>query len=308
MASVSCACPYDKVRLGAAPVLAACCPCRRADHRQDPEFAPQSNWCRVVAGRCRSRRLLWPAWSTRAIRRPSTLSSPSSSTSCSTNRLERSAPSSRRSRRLPARSRCASRPRCSPPTTRRPRSRARFLLRHPKGTRRVYTADLTAWFAFCSRLGAEPLHAKLDHADGNALYLREAPVRNGRPLARSTVQRKLSAASSFYRYAVETRVLTESPEPAPAGSPGSLTKSSALSALWRDKGEDCHESDRCSGSDRPSEAARLPRGERRRPSTGVVRPGAGARDRSVGTLELRHRRSLHVRVGRSRAASTSVGR
>jgi site-specific recombinase XerD len=88
---------------------------------------------------------------------------------------------------------------------------ARFLLRHPKGTRRVYTTDLTHWFAFARQLGVEPLHAKIDHADAYAMYLREEPVRAGRPLAPSTVQRKLSACSSFYRYAVETRVLTESP-------------------------------------------------------------------------------------------------
>ncbi|GAA5005410.1 tyrosine-type recombinase/integrase [Actinopolymorpha pittospori] len=88
---------------------------------------------------------------------------------------------------------------------------ARFLLRHPKGTRRVYATDLTEWFTFCRALGAQPLHAKLDHADAYALHLKETPQPSGRPLAPSTVQRKLSAASSFYRYAVETRILTESP-------------------------------------------------------------------------------------------------
>ncbi|MBM7790346.1 tyrosine-type recombinase/integrase [Tenggerimyces flavus] len=88
---------------------------------------------------------------------------------------------------------------------------ARFLLRHPKHTRAAYATDLTQWFTFARQLGVEPLHAKLDHADAYALYLREEPVRGGRPLAPSTVQRKLSAASSFYKYAVETRVLTESP-------------------------------------------------------------------------------------------------
>jgi site-specific recombinase XerD len=53
--------------------------------------------------------------------------------------------------------------------------------------------------------------AKVDHADAYAMLLREQPARNGRPLAPSTVQRKLSACFSFYRYAAETRVLTESP-------------------------------------------------------------------------------------------------
>jgi hypothetical protein len=33
------------------------------------------------------------------------------------------------------------------------------------------------------------------------MYLREEPVRAGRPLAPATVQRKLSACASFYRYA-----------------------------------------------------------------------------------------------------------
>lgn len=87
----------------------------------------------------------------------------------------------------------------------------RFLLRHTRHTRTAYAGDLAEWFAFARRLGVDPLRAKVDHADAYALALREQLGRNGRPLAPSTVQRKLSACSSFYRYAVETRVLSESP-------------------------------------------------------------------------------------------------
>ncbi len=87
----------------------------------------------------------------------------------------------------------------------------RFLLRHSRHTRSAYAGDLAEWFTFARRLGVNPLRAKVDHADAYALLLREQPARAGRPLAPSTVQRKLSACSSFYRNAVETRVLTESP-------------------------------------------------------------------------------------------------
>jgi hypothetical protein len=88
---------------------------------------------------------------------------------------------------------------------------ARFLLRYPAGTRSVYATDLAEWFGFCDRLGTAPLQARLDHADAYGRYLAEVPRRNGRPLGASIVQRKLSAASSFYRYLVGIRVLTDSP-------------------------------------------------------------------------------------------------
>jgi integrase/recombinase XerD len=87
----------------------------------------------------------------------------------------------------------------------------RWLLRHPKGTRAIYRADLAEWFNFCHQLGVAPLVATLDHADAYGRYLAEAPRRSGRPLAAATVQRKLSAASSFYRYALDTRVISDSP-------------------------------------------------------------------------------------------------
>jgi len=88
---------------------------------------------------------------------------------------------------------------------------SRFLLRHPEGTRGVYRGDLQEWFAFCERLGVSVLEARLDHGDAFARFLAEAPRRKGRPLAPSTQHRKLSAVSSFYRYAVSVRVLSESP-------------------------------------------------------------------------------------------------
>jgi site-specific recombinase XerD len=87
----------------------------------------------------------------------------------------------------------------------------RWLLRHPKSTRAVYRADLAEWFDFCHQLGVAPLVATLDHADAYGRYLSEAPRRSGRPLAAATVQRKLSTASSFYRYAIDTRVISDSP-------------------------------------------------------------------------------------------------
>ncbi len=102
----------------------------------------------------------------------------------------------------------------------------RFLLRYPASTRGVYGTDLGEWFAFCERLGTVPLEARLDHADAYGRYLAEVPRRNGRPLAASTVQRKLSVASSFYRYLVSIRVLTDSPflgVARPAVSPDSPT-------------------------------------------------------------------------------------
>jgi hypothetical protein len=67
----------------------------------------------------------------------------------------------------------------------------RWLLRHAKGTRAVYRADLAEWFDFCHQLGVAPLVATLDHADAYGRYLSEALRRSGRPLAAATVQRKL---------------------------------------------------------------------------------------------------------------------
>lgn len=112
----------------------------------------------------------------------------------------------------------------------------RFLLRHPAGTRAVYATDLAEWFGFCERLGVSPLAARIDHADAYGRLLTEVPRRRGRVLAPATVQRKLSAASSFYRYLVAVRVLNDSPfmgVARPAVSPDSPTVGLDLAEMRR---------------------------------------------------------------------------
>jgi integrase/recombinase XerD len=83
---------------------------------------------------------------------------------------------------------------------------AAFLLGYEGHARTAYARDLSAWLAFCSRHGIEPLAARRAHIDAYARELTEAKGR-----ARSTVARRLSALAGFYRYATDEGLIERSP-------------------------------------------------------------------------------------------------
>jgi site-specific recombinase XerD len=84
---------------------------------------------------------------------------------------------------------------------------AAFLLSYSaRHTRRAYASDLRDWFAFCDAVGVDPLAASRAHVDAWARSLAEI---DGRTPA--TVARKLSAASGFFRYALNEDVIGRNP-------------------------------------------------------------------------------------------------
>jgi integrase family protein with SAM-like domain len=79
---------------------------------------------------------------------------------------------------------------------------AGWLMRFGPNTRDAYGRDLRRWLEWCASIGVDPLAAGIHHADSYSRLLLEVPdPRTGRPLAPSSVSRRLSALSSFYRYA-----------------------------------------------------------------------------------------------------------
>jgi site-specific recombinase XerD len=73
-------------------------------------------------------------------------------------------------------------------------------------TRRAYTSDLAEWFVACIEMGVDPLRASRVHVDAWARKLAEVDGRTP-----TTVARKLSAVSGFYRYAVNEDVIGRNP-------------------------------------------------------------------------------------------------
>jgi len=89
---------------------------------------------------------------------------------------------------------------------------AGWLLRFGPNTRAAYGTDLRRWLTWCTTVGVDPLRAGLHHADAYARTLTEIPdPRSGRTLSPATINRRLSALASFYRYAVRQRAITETP-------------------------------------------------------------------------------------------------
>ncbi|MEV0732154.1 tyrosine-type recombinase/integrase [Polymorphospora sp. NPDC050346] len=79
-------------------------------------------------------------------------------------------------------------------------------------TRDAYRRDVAGWLAWCAARSVEPL--AVTFLDVNA-YARElesgVDPRSGRPVAASTVARKLSALSSWYDFLVKLRALDANP-------------------------------------------------------------------------------------------------
>ena len=83
---------------------------------------------------------------------------------------------------------------------------AAFLLGYTGHTRVAYARDLTDWFEFCVSAGVDPLEARRGHVDAWARKFGEIDGR-----APSTVARKLSTVSGFYRYAVDEELIGRNP-------------------------------------------------------------------------------------------------
>ncbi|WP_027342254.1 tyrosine-type recombinase/integrase [Hamadaea tsunoensis] len=79
-------------------------------------------------------------------------------------------------------------------------------------TREAYRRDVTSFLAWCAATGIEPLQAKFTHINEYARAL-EATVdpRSGRPLAPTTVARKLSGLSSWYDFLVKLEAVPSNP-------------------------------------------------------------------------------------------------
>ncbi|BCJ69088.1 tyrosine-type recombinase/integrase [Polymorphospora rubra] len=79
-------------------------------------------------------------------------------------------------------------------------------------TRDAYRRDVAGWLAWCAQRSVEPL--AVSFLDVNA-YARDlestVDTRSGRPVAASTVARKLSALSSWYDFLVKLRALDANP-------------------------------------------------------------------------------------------------
>ncbi len=87
-----------------------------------------------------------------------------------------------------------------------------FLVAYPHHSARAYLADLKAWASWCAVVGVHPFDARRHHVDAWIRLLTTTPLpRTGRPLASSSMARRLSALSAFYDYGIGVDVLAFSP-------------------------------------------------------------------------------------------------
>lgn len=87
-----------------------------------------------------------------------------------------------------------------------------FLVGYPPVTARAYLVDLKAWGAACADMGTHPFDARRHHVDVWVRRLAADPLpRTGRPMAPTSIARRLSAVSAFYGYGIGVEVLDFSP-------------------------------------------------------------------------------------------------
>lgn len=87
-----------------------------------------------------------------------------------------------------------------------------FLVSYPRHSARAYLADLKAWRAWCTAAGVHPFDARRHHVDAWVRVLTTEPLpRTSRPMAASSIARRLSAVSAFYDYGIGVEVLGFSP-------------------------------------------------------------------------------------------------
>ncbi len=89
---------------------------------------------------------------------------------------------------------------------------AAFLVAYPRHSARAYLVDLKAWASWCACGGLHPFDARRHHVDAWVRVLSSEPLpRTGRPMATSSIARRLSALSAFYDYGIGVDVLAFSP-------------------------------------------------------------------------------------------------
>jgi integrase/recombinase XerD len=89
---------------------------------------------------------------------------------------------------------------------------AAFLVGYPRHSARAYRSDLHAWGVWCAGAGAHPFDARRHHVDAWVRVLQSEPLpRTGRPMAASSIARRLSAVAAFYDYGLAVEVLLYSP-------------------------------------------------------------------------------------------------
>lgn len=84
-----------------------------------------------------------------------------------------------------------------------------FNRRFSPHTREAYRRDVNQWLAWCEERGLEPLRVRF--TDVNAWGRALEGGDGGRPLAATTVARKMSAVSSWYAFLVKLEVLAANP-------------------------------------------------------------------------------------------------
>jgi site-specific recombinase XerD len=79
-------------------------------------------------------------------------------------------------------------------------------------TRAAYRRDIAQWLAWCDERDIAPLKASFLHVNGYARALESTvDTRTGRPLAPSSVARKLSALSSWYTFLLRVDLVAANP-------------------------------------------------------------------------------------------------
>lgn len=79
-----------------------------------------------------------------------------------------------------------------------------WLQRQPSPhTRNAYERDLTYWFSWCQSCGLHPLRARMSDVDEWLAFQRDRGIHgDGRPAARRSIARRLSAVASWYDYLI----------------------------------------------------------------------------------------------------------
>lgn len=87
---------------------------------------------------------------------------------------------------------------------------AAFLLGYRENSRKAYRHDLEAWWSWCGRFEVHPFDAQRHHVNAWVRSMEQSSSITA-PLASSTIRRRLSAVSKFYKYGISVEVLTYSP-------------------------------------------------------------------------------------------------